>query len=129
MRGPTAALLTAKPGTKAAAPSSIDLRLKGIIARSTELSICPAHDCHQFFYLAALLSLVVGVYRMLDAVTNVVLQDLLLQAAQSGPGRCNLGDDVDTVSIFLDHAREPAHLPLDPVQSLCGVHLAVPSHA
>ena len=44
---------------------------------------------------------------------DVVLEDLLLGAAQSRPHRRDLGDDVDAVAVVLDHAGEPAHLALD----------------
>ncbi len=48
---------------------------------------------------------------------DVLLEDLLLEAAQGGPYSGNLGHDIDAVSILFDHAREAAHLPLDPGQT------------
>ena len=43
---------------------------------------------------------------MLDAVRHVVLEDLLLDPAQCSAHRSDLGDDVDTVTVFLDHPDE-----------------------
>ena len=55
-------------------------------------------------------------------------EDFLLGAAQRRAHRRELGDDVDAIAVVLDHAREAAHLALDPVQALehrrLGIRLA-----
>src|SRR5688572_18266635 len=66
--------------------------------------------------LAALIGLIAGSDRVLDAMRDVVAQDLLLDPAQRRAHRRNLGDDVDTVTVLLDHAREAAHLSLDALE-------------
>ena len=55
---------------------------------------------------------------MLDAMGDVIGEDLLLGAAQRCAHRGELCDDVDTIAVVLDHARKPAHLTLDPFQAL-----------
>src|SRR5712692_2149103 len=89
----------------------------------------PAHHLHQLLDLAALIRLVAGRDRMLDAMGDVIAQDLLLQAPQRRAHRRNLGDDVDAVAVVVDHAGDAAHLALDPAQPLRAGRLAVVSHA
>src|ERR1700731_2782922 len=48
----------------------------------------------------------------------MVGQDLLLGATQGGAHGGELGDDIDAITVVLDHAREAAHLALDPLQPL-----------
>ena len=55
--------------------------------------------------LAPLLALVAAGDRVLDAMADVVAQDLLLDPPQRGAHRRNLRDDVDAVAVLLDHAR------------------------
>src|SRR5262249_27788684 len=64
------------------------------------------------------LALVAGRDRMLDAMGDVVGEDLLLGAPQRGAHRRKLGHDVDAIAVLLDHAREAAHLALDPPEPL-----------
>ena len=66
---------------------------------------------------------------MLDAMGDVIAQDLLLEAPQRGAHRRNLRDDVDAIAILIDHARDAAHLALDPVQALGAGRLDVFAHA
>lgn len=104
------------------------LRLRTLF-RGSSLSIGSAHDSHQLFDLASLLSLVSGVYRVLDAMSDMVLQDLFLQPPQRSPHCCNLRDDIDAVAVFLDHPGKPAYLPFYSVEPLCGLCLDVLTHA
>src|SRR6202034_201208 len=71
----------------------------------------------QLHDLTPLLTLVAGRDRMLDAVCDVVGKDFLLRAAQRRPRRRKLGHDVDAIAVVLDHARQPAHLPLDALEA------------
>ncbi len=50
---------------------------------------------------------------MLDAMGDMVAQDLLLDAAECRFCRRDLRDDVDAIAVVLDHARQPADLALD----------------
>ena len=97
-------------------------------SRTLWLSIRSAHYCHQFFNLSPLLSFVSGIYRVLDTVTNVVLENLLLQSTEYRTDCGDLRNYIDAVTVFLDHAREPTHLSLDSVQPLRGFRLDVLTH-
>ena len=66
---------------------------------------------------------------MLHAMSDMIAQDLLFEPSQCSTDRRNLSDDVDTVSIFLDHAADPADLAFDPIQSFRACFLDVTPHA
>ena len=66
---------------------------------------------------------------MLHAMSDMIAQDLLFEPSQCSTDRRNLSDDVDTVSIFLDHAADPANLAFDPIQSFSACFLDVTPHA
>src|SRR4051812_29848889 len=65
---------------------------------------------------------------MLDAMGDVVLQNLFLDPAQRGAHRRDLRDDIDAVAVLLDHFREAANLALDPAEAFSHRCLAVPVH-
>ena len=92
------------------------------------LSIGTADDSHQFLDLLALLGLVAGSDRMLNAMTDMVAQDLFFKTPQRRAHRRDLGDDVDAVTVLFDHARQAAHLALDPVQTFNARSLDLFSH-
>ena len=75
-------------------------------------------DVDQFADLAALVGLIAGGDRVLDAMRDVIAQDLLLDAAQRGAHRGNLRHDVDAVSVLFDHPGESARLPLDALEPI-----------
>ena len=60
------------------------------------------------------LRLVAARDRAFDAMADVIVQDLLLDPPQGGAHGGDLRHDVDAIAVGLDHAREPAHLALDP---------------
>src|SRR5882757_8125597 len=93
------------------------------------LTIGAAYHVHQFRDLAALVGLVTGRDRVLDAMGDMVAQDFLLDPAQRRPRRRDLGDDVDAVAIVLDHAGEAADLALYPVQPFQNGGLDLCAHA
>ena len=66
--------------------------------------------------------------RALDAMGDVVAQDLLADAAQRGAHRRNLRDDVDAIAVLLDHAHETAHLAFDPLQPFLHLGLGLLVH-
>src|SRR5215472_5245095 len=92
-------------------------------------TIAPRQDIDQLGDLAALLALVARRNRMRHARCRMVAEDLLLDRTQRRPHRRDLGDDVDAVAVILDHAAEPAHLALDPLQALENRGLGICSHA
>lgn len=55
---------------------------------------------------------------MLDAVRNVITQNLLFHAPQRRAHGGDLRDDIDAVSILRDHARKAAYLTFDPIEPL-----------
>ena len=66
---------------------------------------------------------------MLDAMGDVVLQDLLLDPAQRGAHRRDLRHDIDAVAVFLYHFRQAANLALDPAETFSDRCLDVLAHA
>src|SRR5947208_16609236 len=88
-----------------------------------------AYHVHQLCDLAALVGLVAGRYRVLDAMGDMIAKDFLLDPAQRRPRRGDLGDDVDAVTVALDHAGEAANLSLDPVQPFQDGSLDLGAHA
>jgi DNA-binding FrmR family transcriptional regulator len=66
--------------------------------------------------------------RTLDAVLDMVLEDLVLHAPERRPHRPDLGEDVDAVAVLLDHPRDPAHLPLDPPEPVAHAPLRLVAH-
>ena len=65
---------------------------------------------------------------MLDAMRDMVTQDLFLGAAQCGADRGNLRHDVDAIALLLDHAGEAAHLAFDTIKAFERRQLAVLCH-
>ncbi len=65
---------------------------------------------------------------MLDTVTDMVLEDLLFQTPQRRTRCCDLRNNINTISVFLDHAPKPAHLSFNPIQPLPGFRLDVLTH-
>ncbi len=63
----------------------------------------PDHG-HQFCDLFALVGLVTARDGVLDAVRHVIPQYLLLDTPQRGPDGGDLGDDVDAVTILINHS-------------------------
>src|SRR6266496_2262011 len=55
---------------------------------------------------------------MATAMTHVVVEDLEGEAVECGRHGTDLCDDVDAVTVVLDHSLEAADLALDPVQTL-----------
>lgn len=68
--------------------------------------------------LATLLHFVAAVDRLVDAMGDVIAEDLLLDPAERRPDRGNLSDDIDAVAIRLDHAGDAADLTADTVEAL-----------
>jgi heavy metal sensor kinase len=79
--------------------------------------------------ILALLARVAAGDGVLDAVRHVVAQHLLLDPPQRRAHRRQLGDDVDAVSVLVDHAPQTAHLALDAAQALQAGRLGFVTHA
>jgi DNA-binding MarR family transcriptional regulator len=65
-----------------------------------------------------------------DAVANVVVDELERDCVDRFANRADLGEDVDAVTVVLDHARDPAHLALHARESFqqLGPALGVSGH-
>jgi hypothetical protein len=96
--------------------------------RLDKLSIGTTHHRHEFFDFAALLGLVARRDGMIDAMRDVITQDLLLDAAQRRAHRRDLCDDVDAIAVVVHHAGETANLTLDTAQAFRTRRLDVVSH-
>lgn len=58
-----------------------------------------------------------GVERMGDTMLKMVTERLLLDLVQSGTNGAELVQDVDAVSLFLDHPGDSAHLAFDAAEA------------
>lgn len=103
-----------------------------IAGGSTSPSISPVgplDHVHQFCHLLSLFIGIAAGNRMLNAMADMVFQHGFLNAPEGSLHRSDLRDDVDTVSLFLDHPRNPANLAFDFVQSLYAGRCCVVFHA
>src|SRR5580704_18103971 len=66
---------------------------------------------------------------MLDAMGDMIGKDLIFGTPQRSSRRRKLRDDIDAIAVVLDHAREPAHLTLDPFKPLEHRRLGICLHA
>ena len=48
----------------------------------------------------------------------MIFEDRILHTSQSGLDRLNLLQDVDAISIFLDHSTDSAHLSFNTIETL-----------
>jgi hypothetical protein len=71
----------------------------------------------QLVHFAALLTAVAAGDRVLDAVADMILQNLLLDSPQRSAHRRNLREDVNAVAVALDHAGDSADLALDSIEA------------
>jgi hypothetical protein len=81
-------------------------------------AVRPPNDVHELFDLLPLLGLVARSDGVLNAMGDVIAQDLLFEPPEGGANGGNLRHDIDAVAILLDHARDATHLAFDPIQPL-----------
>ena len=81
------------------------------------LTISAPQNVHDFGNLLALFMLVAAGNGVFDAMTHMITHDFLFGAAEGRPYGGNLGDNVNAVAVFLDHAHDAADLALDAAQS------------
>jgi Cu+-exporting ATPase len=92
-------------------------------------SLATRDDINQLGDFAALLGLVAGRDRILDAVRRMVGKNFLFGAPQRRANRRKLRYDIDAIPIVTDHAGKPTHLSLDPPQAFQHRSLGNCSHA
>ena len=59
-----------------------------------------------------------GSKRVVDAVRHVVIEDFEGQTLEGRPNGGDLSEDVDALTVVVDHALDTAHLAFDAVESL-----------
>ena len=72
---------------------------------------------HQFCHLLSLFIGIAAGNRVMHAMADMIFQHSFLDATEGGTHRRDLRDYVDTISLLLDHPRNPADLAFDFVQS------------
>src|SRR6266704_541572 len=92
------------------------------------LPVRSANHRHQLRDLFALIGLVPACNRVFDAMRHVILQYFFLDAPQRGPDRRDLRDDIDAVTVLVDHLGETADLAFDPAQPFLARCLDVFAH-
>jgi len=94
-----------------------DLR-DAVAHASTSIAVSrePPEHLEKLVHLPLLLGGVAAADGLGDAVLDVVAEHRLLHTSQRRPGRADLREDVDAVTLLLDHADEPAELALDPAE-------------
>jgi hypothetical protein len=88
-----------------------------------------AKHIHEFRNFLALIGFVAGGYGVLDTMADMVAKDFLLNAPERCAHGVDLRDDVDTVTVFIDHSRQPSYLSFDPAEAFAATDLDVVSHA
>jgi hypothetical protein len=91
--------------------------LGGMSVRRPSSSLATRDDINQLGDFAALLALVAGRDRILDAMRRMVGENFLFGSPQCSAYGRKLRDNIDAIAILIDHARKPAHLSLDPPQA------------
>ena len=99
------------------------------MAARPELPLHAPEHVHQLGDLLALIGLVAARDRVLDPMRDLILQHFILEPAQRRGHGGAMRDDVDALTVLVDHAREPAHLAFDPVETFLAGRLDVLSHA
>src|SRR5688572_25278078 len=79
-------------------------------SRNRASPLRPPYNLHQLGDLLPLIGLVAGADRELDAMGDVLAQNLFLDPAQRRAHGRDLRDDVDAVAVLVHHAGEAAHL-------------------
>ena len=92
-------------------------------------TLSSAKHIHELCDLLALIGLIAGRNGVLDAMANMVAKDFLLNASKSCAHGIDLRDDVDTVTVFIDHSRQTSHLSFDTAEAFAATGLDVVSHA
>jgi len=93
------------------------------------LPVRPANYGHQLRYLFPLIRLVAARDRAFDAMRHMIPQHFFLDTAKRRAHRRNLRDDVNAVTVLVDHLGEAADLALDPAQAFLTGSLDVLTHA
>jgi len=80
------------------------------------LTLGSAENFHDLSQFLALILLVTAGNRVLNAMRDVVTENLFLGAPKCCPDRRNLGDDVDAIAILVDHPGEASNLAFDTIE-------------
>ncbi len=77
----------------------------------------PTECIGEFNDLAALPAFVAGYSRVFDATADMIFDDLVFDADERRADGGNLSDYINTITIFLKHARNAANLTFDAAQA------------
>ena len=113
---------------RGAAATLIDRMGDGHFARWPWLVVAPDQNGNQLLHFVTLLRGVAAGDRTLDTMGDVVVQHLVLDPAQGRTDRTQLGQHVDAIPVLVDHARDTAHLTLDPLQTAAAGLLDLVTH-
>src|SRR4029078_9614292 len=87
--------------------------------RSCSACACKALDCfHELLALRGRFLRVPRGERIRHAVVHMVVQHPERQALERGVHRCDLGEDVDAITVLLDHPLDSPHLTFDAMEPL-----------
>ena len=81
------------------------------------LTISAHKNVHDFGNLLALFVLVAAGNGVFDAMAHMITHDFLFGAAERRPHGRNLGDNINAVAVFLNHADDATDLALNAAQS------------
>ena len=87
--------------------------------RPQRLAVGSTYDSHKLFNFAALLRFGSRGYSMLNAMTDMISKDFLLQPSQRRSYGRDLRDDVDAVPVLVHHSGKPADLTFNPCEAFC----------
>ena len=89
----------------------------------------PFEEIHQFGHFSALISFVARGDGVLDTMGDMIAQDVVFDAVQRSLYRVNLGDDVNAITVFIDHFGDASNLTFDAIKLFANARLDVVSHA
>jgi hypothetical protein len=87
-----------------------------------------SEDVHQLRHLFALFGLVARGDRVLHAMGNMVAEEVVLDPAQGGPYRADLGYQVNAITLLIDHFGNASHLAFNAIELFADSRLDVISH-
>ena len=81
-----------------------------------ESSVTSPQNIDDFGYFFALFIFVAASDGMFNAVAHMIAKNFFFGAAKRRPHRSYLGDNVDTITIFINHAGQAPDLTLNSVE-------------
>lgn len=92
------------------------------------LAVCTSDHRNELGDFFALIGFIAGRDCVFDTVTDMVVQYLFLDAVQCGAHGSDLRDDVDAITVVIDHLRQAANLAFDTIEPLLAGTLDLFAH-